>query len=204
MKKIIITLAVMTSLLTYVLSSCYKNKEDILTLPKVSFRGDVVPIFIAGGCGCHNNGVYKNAVQFSHADTIFYDAMLSRVSLFDAWVNGGTHPGEGSIYFSENQKSIIQRWINEGANDDGGGCTVTGPVTYTANISPLYLTSCKGSTCHGGLGVALDYAKMVAEKNTLTAMMNSGGSSGHPGGALSLSSCSINLFKEWITQGQPQ
>ena len=194
----------MTSLLTYVLSSCYKNKEDILALPKVSFRGDVVPIFVAGGCGCHNNGVAKNAVQFSHADTIFYDAILSRVSLYETWVNGGTHPGGGSIDLTTNQKNIIARWISEGAKDDGGGCTVTGAITYTAKISPIYLTSCKGATCHGGLAVALDYNKMVAEKNTLITIMNSGGVAGHPGGSLSLSSCTSDLFKEWIAQGQPQ
>ena len=37
-------MAVMTSMLIYLLSSCYKNKEDILALPAVSFRGDVVSI----------------------------------------------------------------------------------------------------------------------------------------------------------------
>ncbi|HNU88979.1 MAG TPA: hypothetical protein PKJ94_11830, partial [Ferruginibacter sp.] len=84
MKKIIITMAVMTSMLVYLLSSCYKNKEDILALPTVSFRSDVVPIMISGGCGCHNNGIATRAVQFSHADTIFYDAILGRTGLFDA------------------------------------------------------------------------------------------------------------------------
>ncbi|MBL0359196.1 MAG: hypothetical protein IPP72_21045 [Chitinophagaceae bacterium] len=70
MKKVIIIMAMTTSMLTYLLSSCYKNKEDILALPKVSFRADVVPIMVAGGCGCHNNGTTR-AIQFSHADTIF-------------------------------------------------------------------------------------------------------------------------------------
>ena len=50
----------------------------------------------------------------------------------------------------------------------------------------------------------LDYNKMVAKKDVLTTMMNSGGSYGHPGGALSLSTCTVNKFKEWIAQGQPQ
>lgn len=45
---------------------------------------------------------------------------------------------------------------------------------------------------------------MVAEKTALTTIMNSGGSQGHPGGALSLTTCTINKFKEWINQGQPQ
>ncbi len=169
----------MVSMLIYVLPSCYKNKEDILTLPKVSFRGDVVPIMVAGGCGCHNNGVYKNAVQFSHADTVFYGAILARVSLFNSWVNGGTHPGAGVIDFKANDASTIKRWIAEGAKDDGGGCTVTGAITYTSNISAMYTNTCKGSTCHGGIAVALDYNKLVSIKSNLSEIMNSGGNTGH-------------------------
>jgi hypothetical protein len=204
MKKVIITMAVATSMLVYLLSSCYKNKEDILTLPATSFRGDVVPIMVAGGCGCHNNGIGTRAVQFSHADTIFYDAILARVGLLDAWVNGGTHPGGGVIDFTSNQKNIIKKWIAEGGKDDGGGCTVTGVITYTAKILPLYTTTCKGSTCHGGIAVNLDYSKMVAKKDVLSAMMSSSGASGHPGPVLSLSSCTVKLIQEWIVQGQPQ
>jgi hypothetical protein len=198
-------MAVMTSMLVYLLSSCYKNKEDILALPTVSFRNDVVPIIVAGGCGCHNNGQGQRAVQFSHADTIFYDAILARVGLFTPWVNGtGTHPGGGVIDFKTNDKATIKRWIDEGAKDDGGGCSVVGTQTYTKNILPIYTTTCKASSCHEGLSVKLDYAKMVADKSILTTMMNSGGASGHLGPVLSLSTCVTNTFLTWISQGQPQ
>ncbi|MDP4262504.1 MAG: hypothetical protein Q8941_08230 [Bacteroidota bacterium] len=202
-KGILITVAV-SALLVYA-SSCYNNKEDVLSLPKVSFRSEVVPIVTAGACGCHNNGQGARAVQFSHADTIFYDAILSRVSLFQTWVNGGTHPGGGVIDFSSNERLIIKRWIDQGASDDAAGsCTVVGTPTYNANILAIYTTTCKGPTCHGGLGPVLDYNKMVADKTTISTIMNSSGTSGHPGGTLSLSSCTINIFKDWIAQGQPQ
>lgn len=204
MKKIIITMAVMTSMLVYMLSSCYKNKEDILTLPETSFRGDVVPILVSGGCGCHNNGVATRVLPFSHADTIFYDAILARAFVLDTMARFDKHPGGGVIYFTENQKKIITSWVSNGAKDDGGGCSVSGVITHTAKINPLYLTTCKGSTCHGGLAINLDYNKMVSDKDIITAIMNSGGASGHPGPALSLSSCTVNLFKEWIAQGQPK
>lgn len=204
MKKRIILAAMMTSMMVYLLSSCYRNKEDILALPTVSFRSDVVPIITSGACGCHNNGQAQRAVQFSHFDTVFYDAILSRSGLLGAWVNGGIHPGAGAIDFTPAQKSIIQQWVAQGAKDDGGGCTVTGTITYTAKILPVYTTTCKGATCHGGIAIALDYSKMVADKTAIQTMMNSGGATGHPGGALSLSTCTVNLFKEWINQGQPQ
>jgi hypothetical protein len=204
MKKGIILAAVMVSMLMYVLPSCYKNKEDILVLPTVSFRSEVVPIVVAGGCGCHNNGQGNTAVQFSHADTIFYDAILGRAGVFSKWVNGGTHPGGGDIDFKANDKITVQNWLKEGSKDDGGGCVVTGTVTYTKDIAPIYTTSCKGATCHGGLGPVLDYNKMVADKAMLTAMMASSGNSGHPGGALSLSTCTVKTFDAWIAQGQPK
>lgn len=204
MKKIIVTMAVITSMLIYLLSSCYKNKEDILALPEVSFRGDVVPIIVSGGCGCHNNGIATRAVQFSHADTIFYDAILARAYVLDTMARFDKHPGGGVIYFTEQQKKIVTQWVANGAKDDGGGCSVSGAITYTAKILPVYTNTCKGSTCHGGIATNLDYSKMVAKKDIITAMMNSNGNTGHPGPALSLSACTVNLFKEWIAQGQPQ
>ena len=204
MKKVIITMAVMTSMLIYVLSSCYKNKEDILTVPETSFRNDVVPIVVAGGCGCHNNGIATRAFQFSHADTIFYDAILARAYVLDTMARYDLHPGGGQIYFTENQKEIITSWVAAGAKDDGGGCNVTGTITYTNDIVPIYNTTCKGSACHGGIAINLDYNKMVADKDILTEMMNSGGATGHPGPALSLSTCTANTFLEWIAQGMPK
>lgn len=206
MKKTIILAAVTIGLMMYMLPSCYKNKEDILTSPRVSFRKEVVPIITAGPCGCHNNGIASRAVQFSHLDTVFYDGILSRISLFKNWViDGGTHPGAGAIDFAPNEKNIIKRWLQQGEPyDDGAGCTVNGTITYTRDIAPLYITSCKGATCHGGIAVTLDYNKMVAEKTKINDIMNSGGTTGHPGGALSLTTCTINIFKEWLKQGQPQ
>ena len=55
MKKSLIIAAMATSMLVYLLSSCYKNKEDIEAVPRVSFRQEVIPIVTAGACGCHNN-----------------------------------------------------------------------------------------------------------------------------------------------------
>jgi len=202
MNKRLLIAAVMGTILVYA-SSCYNNKEDILSLPKVSFRKEVVPIMTSGACGCHNNGTTR-AVQFSHLDTVWYDAILGRTALYTSWVNGGTHPGGGEIDFSPSDKLIVKQWLAEGGKDDGSGCTISGAITFTANISPIYTTTCKGATCHGGIAVALDYNKLVADKSALDEMVSSGGSKGHPGGSLSLSTCTLNTFREWLIQGQPK
>ena len=126
--------------------------------------------------------VYRELLfSFSHADTILYDAILGRSGVFDKWVKGGTHPGGGDIDFKANEKLTVAKWIAEGAKDDGGGCTVTGAITYTANINPIYTTSCKGATCHGGIAVGLTYDMLVAKKSVLTTMVSSGGSNGASG-----------------------
>ena len=202
----IIIAAMTTSMIIYLLPSCYQNKEDILALPRVSFRNEIVPIMTSGACGCHNNGLSNSAVQFSHGDTIFYDAILSRVNQLGTWVNGGSHPGGGVIDFNANDRAIIKRWVAQGdPYDDGAGCTVSGTITYNKEIVPIYTTSCKGGTCHGSRAIALDtYSKFVSNKDKLVAMINSGGAIGHPGGPLSLTTCTINKFKEWIKQGMPQ
>lgn len=207
MKKKITIAALATSMLVYLLSSCYQNKEDILALPRVSFRNEVVPIVTSGPCGCHNTSVTIRAVLFSdqRTNTIYYDAILARRGAFEAWVNGGTHPGGGAIDFSPSEKNIIKRWIAQGEPyDDGAGCTVSGNLTYTADIVPIYNTSCKGATCHGGIAAPIDYAKFVAKKDVLLTVLNSGGNTGHPGGPLSLTTCTVNKMKAWIAQGQPQ
>lgn len=193
-----------SSTLFYLLSSCYKNNEDIQAIPRVSFRQEVIPIVTSGACGCHNNCT-TGQVRFSCKDTIYYDAVSSKVTLFETWVNGGTHPGGGNIDFGPNEKPIIKKWIEQGEPyDDGSGCTVPTVVTYTKDIVPIYNTTCKGGACHGGLGPVLDYNKMVEKQSTLLAMMNSGGTTGHPGGPISLSTCVTNTFIVWINQGMPK
>lgn len=221
-KKIIIT--VMAAALLVYVSSCYNNKEDILSLPKVSFLGEVVPIMTSSGCGCHNNvnanSSNNNAFPFTRFDTVWngtqilsinrtvnYGAIIARIDTFRLWVNGIIgHPGGGAVDFSPYQKAVIKAWIEQGPPYDGGAaaCDVSGTIRYTTRILPIYNTTCKSSGCHGGRGPVLDYSKLVADKNILTAMMNSGGSSGHPGGVIGLTSCTINTFKAWIEQGQLQ
>lgn len=210
MKKNIILAALAVSMLAYLLPSCYKNRNDVPELPRVSFRKDVVPIMTSGACGCHNTSLTVRAVLFSDQRIapypyIYYDAILARRGQFETWVNGGTHPGGGEIDFSPSEKNIIKKWIDQGEPyDDGSGCTIAANLTYTTDIVPIYTSSCKGGTCHGGIAVALDYNKLVASKTSLLTILNSGGNQGHPGGTLSLTTCTVNKFKEWINQGMPQ
>ena len=208
MNKLLIYLGVLSGIVLF--ASCYNNKKDITTptansLAAISFRDDVAPIMVSGACGCHNNGT-TSAIQFSHLDTIFYSTIQSRSGVYAAMISTPSvgHPGEGGVFFSPAQAAVISSWIAQGAKDNYVPPPITGKVTYTTNIVPIYKSVCKGSACHGGLGANLDYTKMVADTDILNKMMASSGASGHPGGTLSLDATTTSTFLAWISQGMPQ
>jgi len=118
--------------------------------------------------------------------------------------NGGSHPGEGGIFFTPSQSAIIKAWVAQGAKDNYVPPAITGSIGYTVNIVPIYKTVCKGSACHGGLGPTLDYAKMVTDKDMISSMMASSGANGHKGGTISLDGTTTATFLAWISQGMPQ
>ncbi|MEP7322982.1 MAG: hypothetical protein ABI761_13745 [Saprospiraceae bacterium] len=224
MKKLIVNSFILALFAMVYFSSCYNNKEDITILPKVSFLGEVVPIMTSGGCGCHNNAqsnsVNNNAIPFTHFDTIRdgatiirinktvdYGTIIARVDTLRQWANGTIgHPGGGVVTLTENQREIIKNWIAQGPPYDGGGaaCDVSGSITFTKDITPIYQSTCRSSGCHGGRGPVLDYTRLVTNKSVLSTMMASGGTSGHPGGKIGLTSCTIDKFKSWISAGQPK
>jgi len=203
MKKAIVLTLITASI--FGVSSCYKNYYDVTdtalsTINTISFRSDVVPIMIAGGCGCHNNGVTSKQIAFSIKDTIYYSTIQARSAMLNAMAKGGAHPGEGSVFFTPSQAKIVIKWVEQGAKDDYVPPAITGDITYTQHIVPLYKTDCKGSACHGGIAKTLDYTYMVNNQPALTAMMNSSGTK-HPGGPLSLSPATSATFLAWMAQG---
>lgn len=201
-KSIILSLLIV---ITIAVSSCFKNYYDVsestlASINNVSFRNDVVPIMTSGACGCHNNGSTRQ-VAFSHLDTIFYSAIQARSAILDKMSKGGEHPGEGSVFFTPSQAAIVKAWVAQGAKDDYTPPPITGDITYTLNIVPIYKTDCKGGTCHGGTAVALDYTILKSKESVLKSMMNSLGASGHPGGTISVAPASAATFLAWIAQG---
>jgi hypothetical protein len=206
MKKTIVISLLVAGIIAF--SACYKNYYDITeaalsSINNISFRNDVVPIVTAGGCGCHNNGTTRQ-ILFSDADTIYYSAIISRSKILDSMARGtAPHPAEGSVFFTPSQASIIIKWVEQGAKDDYVPPPVTGTVTYTEHIVPLYKTDCKGSTCHGGIAVALDYTAFKENESIMITMMNTLGASGHPGGALNIAPSTASTFLAWISQGYP-
>lgn len=216
MKKLMIAIVVLCAIALYA-PSCYNNKADIV-LPDstISFTKSVVPIFVSGGCGCHNTvnatstAGSDGAVRFSNGnykgvDTILYDVILGKTSLIENWINGGSHPGGGYVHLTPEEVSTLSSWINQGAQDDrsSGGNTPTN-VTYSNTIQAMTTSTCAGGSCHGGMGPVLTYARLTGDQSILTSMVASKGATGHPGGKLSFGSSIWNPINAWITAGMPQ
>jgi hypothetical protein len=193
------------------LPSCYKNYYDIPettleAINSVSFANDVVPIMTSGACGCHNNNTTRQ-IPFSYYDSIskgiviLYDAILIRDSLLYAMAIGGPHPGEGSIFFTPSQATIVRKWYEQGSKDDSSPPAPSSQVTYTKDIVPLVKTQCNGSACHGGNAKTLDYTVLKASEPTIVKMMNTLGADGHPGGSVPISEKTASAFLSWIAQG---
>jgi hypothetical protein len=216
MKKLILAMVVLSGIAVYA-PSCYNNKADIV-LPDstISFTKSVVPIYVAGGCGCHNTkGATNtlgsdNAVRFSNGfyngvDTILYDVILGKTSLIETWINGGKHPGGGDVFLSPQQVSILRSWINQGSPDDrssGGG--IPANVTYSNTIQAMTNSTCAGGSCHGGLGPVLTFTKLSGDQSILSSMVASKGASGHPGGKLTFGTSTWATINAWISAGMPQ
>jgi hypothetical protein len=190
------------------LSSCYKNYYDVTedavnNINQVSFRSDVVPIMTSGACGCHNTINSSRQIQFSDPskDTIYYGAIQTRSKMMYDMAKGGAHPGEGAIFFTPSQSSIVIKWYEQGAKDDYVPPPITGDVTYTLHVVPLVKSDCNGSACHGGSAIVLDYNSLKSRESTIKPMMQTGGQSGHPGGIISIPPNTSSTFLAWIAQG---
>ena len=202
MKKASIFTLILVALIW--LSSCYKNYYDITpetleAINSVSFRDDVVPIVTSGACGCHavDNG---KQVLFVKNDTIQYSTILSRSTVFYQMAKGGAHPAEGSIFFTPSQADLVIKWYDQGAKDDYVPPPITGDISYQQHIQPIYNTDCKGSACHGGQAIAMDYTYMKNNEPAISSMMKTGGQT-HPGGPLSVSPSTSATFLAWYAQG---
>jgi hypothetical protein len=202
MKKVsIVTLAL---ILIILLPSCYKNYYDITedTLEKinsVSFSTDVVPIMTSGACGCHNNGT-NTQIKFSNKDTIFYNTIHTRSTQLYDMAKGGAHPAEGNIFFTPSQADLVIKWYDQGAINDAIPQPIVGDVTYSKNIQPIYNTECRGSTCHGGQAISMDYTYMKNNEPAISSMMKTSGDT-HPGGAYPVPVSTSATFLAWYAQG---
>jgi cytochrome c553 len=106
------------------------------------------------------------------------------------------------------QKSIIQKWINQGAKNNAcaGRCDST-VFTFSGAVKPLIDNKCVGCHNASNLGGGIDlstYAtvKVVALNGKLLgSIKQQSGFSAMPKNGNKLSDCEITQVNKWITAG---
>lgn len=111
--------------------------------------------------------------------------------------------------FTQGQKDIVYKWIQQGAkNNSCNGCDTT-LFTFSGAVSPLINTFCKG--CHNptSLGGGIDLSTYATVKTQalngklMGSIKHAAGFSAMPKGGSKWSDCQITQVQKWISAGTP-
>ena len=119
------------------------------------YATDIQPIFDQNCNGCHS---YPNSLILTSYDSVINSGTVvpgdaSSSSLYDRITRPESAPGDmppsGSL--SSSEISLIETWINNGANetDAVAGCTDLNAITCDDNVDTLYFPEC--SSCAEGV-----------------------------------------------------
>ncbi|MBK7872660.1 MAG: c-type cytochrome [Saprospiraceae bacterium] len=189
----------------------------------IYFAKDVLPI-LATNCalsGCHDAQTHKEGIALiDYSRTVStgkvkpYKPSDSKLykSLFESGEDRMPPPPNASL--SVEQKNIIKKWIEQGAqnlscNPDAGGCNVIN-VTFSGFVQPLINARCQGchsSTSLGG-GILLNtYAQIKStamDGSLYGSVSHASGYSAMPKVGNTLSPCELAKIKTWIDAGAQQ
>ena len=196
-------------------AACTKEKIDPGT--EVCFEADVLPL-LQSNCtqiGCHNSVDRAEDVDLTRYETIldvvepgsYRQSELYRVLVQPA----GRMPQSPSSPLSDDQITVIARWIEQGAletTDCAPACDTTAS-SYSGAVRPLLERYCTG--CHGGsapqgdLGLtAYDEVKATVNAGLLIgSIRHATGYAPMPKNGSKLSDCAIATIQRWIDAGAP-
>ena len=187
----------------------------------VYFANTILPL-LNSSCaksGCHDVQTHKEGVIMSDYTNIkkkVKPGSPSQSKLYTMLSASGDNkmPPPPDPSLTTDQKSLIKKWIQQGAlnnecNENYGGCDTTG-VTYSAFVSPLFANYCNG--CHSGVNPSGNL-NLTTYGNVKTSVQSGKlyGSVAHepnykpmPDGGDQISVCYIDKIKAWIDAGMPQ
>jgi Planctomycete cytochrome C len=175
------------------------------------FQNKVLPL-LNSGCamsGCHDAATHKDGVTLTTYGTVLSTGGVkpgnpSNSKLYKVIANNSMPP---RVPFTQAQKDIIYKWILQGAKNNACGDCDTAVFTYSAAVSPIMNTYCKG--CHnpsllgGGIDVSTYAAvKAIALNGKLMGSINhTAGFSAMPQGGSKLSDCRTQQIQKWVLAG---
>lgn len=183
----------------------------------VYFQQSVLPL-ITSNCamsGCHDAISKKDGVILTDYTNIIREVKVSNPTSSDLYkclneTGEDRMPPAPAAEFSLTQKSLVLKWIQQGAKNNSCSNTAncdTVNVTYSATVAPVLKTYCVG--CHSAAspsaGIDLSTYAVVkvqaANGRLVGSITHAVGYKPMPSATSKLGSCEINQIQAWITKG---
>lgn len=181
----------------------------------VYFVNEIMPI-ISSNCtmsGCHDNITHAEGVNLTTYNNIMRyvnagNASSSKLYKVIIKTNGDRMPPPPMAAFTAEQKTKIQKWINQGAKNNNciGSCD-TAVFSYSVAVKIIMSNKCVGCHNPSSLGGSIDLStyngvKAVALNGKLYgSVANQSGYSPMPKNSSKLSDCEIRQIQKWIIAG---
>lgn len=185
----------------------------------VCFESEILPIFQTNCAksGCHDAATANEGYVFDTYANIIRRGIdpgdANRSEVYEVLFERGDDrmPQPPNPPLTDEQKALIGRWINEGAQNTtncGTNCDST-QFLYSANVRSILNSYCVG--CHGNVNpeagidlTAYNSVRNVALNGRLMgAITHAPGYQPMPRNANKLSDCQITQIRKWIESGAP-
>ncbi len=205
-------------MLTFSVSCKHEIPVNPNASTEICFESQVLPLFQSNCAksGCHDVVTKKEGYQLDAYATIIlkgitpgnaYDSKIYK-KISESNPSDVMPPAPNNPLTTE-QKSIIAKWINEGARNTINCAPVcdSSQFAFAANVQPILQTHCLG--CHAGLAIdggfiPLDSYGAVLEQVNATTLLKSithTGPNPMPKKGNKLSDCNIAIIRKWIQAG---
>jgi len=183
--------------------------------PTVCFESEVLPIFQTNCAksGCHDAASHKEGYVLDNYKHITAEGIVPyqphESELYQVIIEGEMPP-KGNPKLTNEQVTLIRRWIRQGALNTRNCSTCdTSQYTYSSTITTIMDINCTGCHSAGNASGGIDLSnytgvKIVALDGRLVgAVTHAPGYSPMPMGAPMLSDCNITQIEKWVAAGAP-
>ena len=124
-------------------------------------------------------------------------------------IANGSMPPRPMAAWTTDQKTKLQKWINQGANNNICDMCDSANIKYSTGIKPLIQNKCQGCHNPASLGGNIDLSTYAGVKASVTSGRLYGsitwasGFSAMPKGGIKMPDCEIKQVKKWIDAGSP-
>jgi hypothetical protein len=183
----------------------------------IYFQQSVLPL-ITSNCamsGCHDAISHKEGVILTDYTNISREVKVSSPTSSDLYkclneAGNERMPPAPSAEFNIAQKSLLLKWIQQGAKNNTCSNTATCDtvnVTFSASVLPVLKTYCVGCHSAASPSAGIDLSTYAAVKvyaangRLMGSITHAIGYKPMPSSTSKLGACEINQIKAWITKG---